>query len=63
MDLEVHEMKQPDQSRLRTRLDSYRAELGRLQKEFKQACSASTNPNSKYEMNFSIQINQYKFQF
>lgn len=37
MDLEVHEMKQSEQPRLKTRMESYRVELGRLAQEFKRA--------------------------
>ncbi|XP_054266501.1 vesicle transport through interaction with t-SNAREs homolog 1A [Macrosteles quadrilineatus] len=45
MDLEVREMKASEQPRLRTRLESYRVELGRLQQEFKRARSATHSDN------------------
>ncbi|XP_046674534.1 vesicle transport through interaction with t-SNAREs homolog 1A-like [Homalodisca vitripennis] len=42
MELEVREMKATEQPRLRTRLESYRVELGRLQQEFKRARSVTS---------------------
>uniref|UniRef100_A0A1B6CML2 Vesicle transport through interaction with t-SNAREs homolog 1A n=1 Tax=Clastoptera arizonana TaxID=38151 RepID=A0A1B6CML2_9HEMI len=37
MDLEVRDMRQNEQPRLKTRIESYRVELGRLGQEFKRA--------------------------
>lgn len=43
MELEVREMKPTEQTRQRTKMASYRAELGRLQQEFKRARSGTTH--------------------
>lgn len=54
MDLEVREMKQNDQPRLKTRIESYRVELGRLGQEFKRA--KSTNPTQDGNINFYFYV-------
>lgn len=43
MELEVREMKSNEQQRQRTRLESYRVELGRLHQEFKRARTTSSS--------------------
>ncbi|XP_022184046.1 vesicle transport through interaction with t-SNAREs homolog 1A [Nilaparvata lugens] len=48
MGLEVHELKSSDQSKLKTRIESYKAELKRLEQEFSNAKKSSVNSQDGY---------------
>ncbi|RZF47218.1 hypothetical protein LSTR_LSTR004927 [Laodelphax striatellus] len=62
MGLEVHELKSTDQSKLKTRIESYKAELKRLEQEFSNAKKNSTlqdGYNDRIELySESISVNE-----
>lgn len=60
MDLEVHEMKQSEQPRLKTRMESYKVELVRLCQEFKRSRTAIPTQDGVYhEINFISVVDNF----